>query len=229
MVKTFVHFERKFKGLACKCHQIVMSSTIVGDAMKKGISPQKIAYLIFALIGAVIMLAIYLNFAAQSQGGIFCTVYSSVYHILPQGDDPPPLPRACIKRPETSIDTTRIISQEKSIVEDQLVEYIVSCYQKNRGYNNLTMPCYSLKIVSLAGEISELDITDNMEATGFICDTLENSKIIDILGRTMDYSSISGRACGTSDQITWIVHQNTIKKGDIVEIKYANRKIKVIT
>ena len=197
--------------------------------MRKGISPQKIAYLIFALIGAIIMLAIYLNFAAQSQGGIFCTVYSSVYQILPQGDDPPPLPQACIKRPETSIDTTRIISQEKSIVEDHLVEYIVSCYQKNRGYNNLTIPCYSLEIVSLRGEISELDITDNMESTGFICDTIENSKIIDTQGRTIDYSSISAKACGSQDQVTWIVHQNTIKKGNIVEIKYINRKIKVIT
>ncbi|RLG13885.1 MAG: hypothetical protein DRN71_04000 [Candidatus Nanohalarchaeota archaeon] len=197
--------------------------------MRKGISPQKIAYLIFALIGAIIMLAIYINFAAQSQGGIFCSVYSNVYRILPQGDDPPPLPQACIKRPDTSIDTTRIISQEKSIVEDHLVEYIVSCYQKNHGYRNLTLPCYSLKIVSLAGEISELDITDNMEATGFICDTLGNSKIIDSRGRTIDYSSVSNKVCGTSDQITWVVHQNTIKKGDIVEIKYTDRKIKVIT
>lgn len=196
--------------------------------MRKGISPQKIAYLIFALIGAIIMLAIYLNFSVQSQGGIFCTVYSSVYQILPQGDDPPPLPRACIKRPETSIDTTHITSQEKSIVEDRLVEYIVSCYQKNLGYRNLTLPCYMLKITSLEGEISELDITDNMEATGFICDTLENSKIIDIQGRTIDYSSVSNKVCGASDQITWVVHQNTIKKGDIVEIKYTNRKIKVI-
>ncbi len=197
--------------------------------MKKGISPQKIAYLIFALIGAMIMLIIFLNFSSQSQGGIFCSVYSNVYNILPQGDNPPPLPSACIKRPETSIDTTRIISQEKSIVEDRLVEYIVSCYQKNLGYRNITIPCYTLKIAALAGEISELDITDNMEASGFICDTLENSKIIDANDRAIDYSSVSGKSCGSQDQVTWVVHKNTIQKGDIVEIKYTDRKIKVIT
>ncbi len=197
--------------------------------MKKGISPQKIAYLIFALVGALIMLAVYVNYYSQPSGGIFCAVYSNVYKILPQGDEPPPLPRSCIQKQTTSPDSTHIYYKEKSAVEDRLVEYIVSCYQNNKAYANLTMPCYQLKISSLDGEISEVDITDNMEASGFICDALENSKVIDTKGHRLDYSSIKGKSCGTKDQLIWLVHQNTIKKGDTVEIKYVNRAVKVIT
>lgn len=197
--------------------------------MKKGISPQKIAYLIFALIGALIMLAVYLNYYTQPTGGIFCAVYSNVYKILPQGDELPPLPRACIQNRVAPIDSAHINFREKSAVEDRLVEYIVSCYQNNKAYANLTMPCYQLKISSLVGEISETDITDNMEASGFICNALENSKVIDSEGEMRDYSSIGGKSCGTKDQIIWLVHQNTIKKEDTVEIKYVNRTVKVIT
>ncbi len=202
---------------------------IFRPTIKKGISPQKIAYLIFALIGALIMLAVYINYYTQPTGGIFCAVYSNVYKILPQGDELPPLPRACIQNRVAPIDSAHINFREKSAVEDRLVEYIVSCYQNNKAYANLTMPCYQLKISSLVGEISETDITDNMEASGFICDALENSKVIDSKGKIIDYSSIRGKSCGTKDQLIWIVHKNTIKKGDTVEIKYINRAVKVIT
>ncbi len=197
--------------------------------MKKGISPQKIAYLIFALIGALIMLAVYVNYYTQPTGGIFCAVYSNVYKILPQGDELPPLPRACIQNRVAPIDSAHINFREKPDVEDRLVEYIVSCYQNNKAYANLTMPCYQVKISSLVGEISEVDITNNMEASGFICDALENSKVIDSEGEMRDYSSIGGKSCGTRDQLIWLVHQNIIKKGDMVEIKYTNRAVKVLT
>ncbi|MFH1431980.1 MAG: hypothetical protein ABIG84_02070 [archaeon] len=197
--------------------------------VKKGISPEKLAYLIFALVGAVIMLAIYLNYYNQPQGGIFCTVYGGVYKILPTGDEPPPLPRSCIQAPLVAPDSTNIYEKEKSVVEDRLVEYIVSCYQNNKDYSNLTMLCYHMQISSLIGEISEIDITNNMERTGYICDALENSVVIDAKGIARDYSSIEERTCGTKDQILWLVNENMIKKGDVVEIKYFDRKVKVIT
>ena len=196
--------------------------------MKKGISPEKVAYLIFALIGVVIILAIYLNYYGKSQGGIFCTVYGGIYSLLPSGDEPPPLPRACIPDSLDVPDATQIFSEDKFEVEDSLVEHIVSCYLNNKERGNITMPCYQLRISGLSGEISETDITDNMAGTKFICKTLENSKVVDAKGNATDYYSGGNKSCGSKDQIIWVVHGNVVKKGDIVEIKYVNRTVKVI-
>lgn len=198
------------------------------SVMRKGISPQKIAYLIFALAAVVVLLAIYLNYYTKSNGGMFCTIYGSIYYLLPSGDEPPPLPRSCIQETLPEIDTTQISAKDKIDVENQMVEYIIGCYQSNKARGNLTMPCYNLKIAALSGEISETDITRNMAESGFICSGFENSKVKDIEGKTIEYSSIDPRGCGTKDQIIWNVHKNIIKKGDIVEIKYSNRTVKVI-
>lgn len=196
--------------------------------MRKGISPEKIAYLIFALAAVIVLLAIYLNQYTQSNGGMFCTVYGSIYYLLPSGDEPPPLPRSCIPETLPEIDATQIYAKEKSDVENQLVEYIVGCYQNNKARGNITFPCYNLKITALDGEISEIDITKNMAESGFICNGFENSNVLDAKGTNIEYSSIDEKGCGTKDQILWNVHKNVIKKGDNVEIKYSNRTVKVI-
>lgn len=196
--------------------------------LRKGISPQKIAYLIFALAAVVVLLAIYLNYYTKSNGGMFCTIYGSIYYLLPSGDEPPPLPRSCIQETLPDLDATQIYSKEKLDVENQMVEYIIGCYQSNKAKGNLTMRCYNLKIAALNGEISEIDLTRNMAESGFICSGFENSKVKDAEGKSIEYSSIDKRGCGTKDQIIWNVHKNVIKKGDNVEIKYSNRTVKVI-
>ena len=179
----------------------------------KGLAIDTIGFIIIALVG-VSLLIIFISGSLSDLGkNTFCYFYQNV---LSKSSD--------ICKQETIPEEIRIKPESVDDFARNIAAYSILCWEDaTKSLKTKDTNCYTIRIESHPGNISEFNVTYILETEGG-CNKLENSKITNETGIEIDYPG----DCSLNDELKWDIDGNVIYDQKLILIKYDDSKKKII-
>jgi len=182
-----------------------------------------IAYFIIAIAGIALLLILLSGPLSSLTKNVFCFFYQKMLHLESYYCKPEvPISKqvnVCSKAAEGCDEVATTAEEVARIV----ASYAIACWQTERSTATDSVLCYSIFLETHPGAVTEMIMTQVMEKEN-ACKALENSKVIDDKGNSIDYIG----DCGTNDNIVWEVSGNILQTQTLVSIKYDRTQNKII-
>ncbi len=179
----------------------------------KGFAINVIGIMIIALIGVAVLLIFISGSLSSTVNSAFC--YFSNYIGISSD--------FCENKYELSEIIKLDVDSEEELAR-HISAYSILCWKEaTKPLKRKDIVCYQIFLNKQVGKVSELDLTELMEAENG-CDELQNSVIKDDWGTEIEYPGY----CGDRDEIEWDVSGNVIENQTLILIKYNTEQNQIV-
>jgi len=186
----------------------------------KGLELNTIGYLTVGLVSIIVLLMFLVGPFSDTMKKTFCFFYVNTLKqtsdfckaVTTSGKPITICKQGCDESAENKEEFARLIAA-----------FAISCWQEQRVKVANSTICYTLYPQDSYGIVNEYHITYLMEKEGG-CDVLENSKVVNSKGQSVEYDG----NCGVNDNILWQVSGNVIKDQQLILIKYDTFQNKIV-
>lgn len=186
---------------------------------RKGITLEMVAGVILAVAGVGILIAMTSGMLGGTFKDIYCGSYQGITFLLSGGSESaPPPPEQCRPKSE-SCETVVLEDMDNKKVSLKILSLLIDCWDKYKGYGNVSKCCGSFNIKDMNKTINESMINGILRNQRYCPQEIQNSEI--------ENPPSGGKkiVCGDKNQIKF--EYEKIKEGDYVIVRFEKEKMVV--